>query len=171
MNQLRRHRVHRREHEGAGVDDAGAGLERFMQIPFEFAVTSNYGHRKDVPVYPVDMDLFSFLRLRKTEELFSPTNLDMLLAERTGEEVTPGFSSEETMVRLFVQWGLKPGGYTLEMYIRDTYMIQKIQTLMKYYGSRIFLHVTGWRHLQDPYGLFSPLNPTRILCHDETLCF
>ena len=164
MDKLREYRDHR------GGDER-ANLEGFMQPPFEYQVSSDYGYRNDVPVYPIDMDFFSFLRLRKTEELFSPANLDMLLTERTGKEVAPGFSSEETMVRLFVQWGLKPGGYTLEMYIRDTYMIQKIQTLMKYYGSRIFLHVTGWRHLQDPYGLFSPLNPTRILCYDETLCF
>ncbi len=153
------------------VRDEETRLGAFVRPPLEYQVATDYGHEKDVPVHPVDMDLFSFLRLRKADELFGAANLRMLLAPGRGEEVTGGRHNEEAMVRLFARHGIKPGGYTIEMLIRDMFMIRKIQVLMKRYGSHRFLHITGWRHLQDPYNLFLPLHPTRILCHDETLCF
>jgi hypothetical protein len=140
-------------------------LYSYFDLPHEFKAASRYSSEHATPLYLVDMDMFSSLKLRKVDELVSRTNVEKLLSEENGGSAGP---FEETAARLFFEKGVTIVSYTDEMCIRDTYMSNRIAVLMKYYGDKRFLHICGWQHLQDPCNVYSPLNPVKVFFHDKT---
>jgi pheromone shutdown protein TraB len=142
-------------------------LYSFIDMPYEYEVTRQYCNEHAIPLYLIDMDIFSYLKLKKVEELLSPDNIKKILSEPEKRDST----DEKVLARIFFEKGIKILPYTEEMYIRDRYMSVRIGTLMKYYKNRRFIHVCGWHHLQDPYHLYSHLNPVKIFFYDKTFCF
>ncbi len=133
-------------------------LESFINMPDEYEIVSEYCAGRQIPFYLIDMDLFSYLKLRDTEELFDAGNIERLLTEKGAGN---GYS-EAAMARLFFKSGLKGVPYDDEMYVRDRYMADRLSLLMKHSPEKRFLHITGWRHLEDPHGLYKPLNPLKV---------
>ena len=74
------------------------------------------------------------------------------------------------MARLYFEKGITTKQYDREMYIRDRYMSAKIQELMERAPDKKFLHVCGWQHLNDPFGLYNPYNPTKVFSYDKAFC-
>lgn len=137
-------------------------LESFINVPDEYEILSGYSAEQHIPFYLIDMDLFSYLKLQKAEELFAAENIERLL---TGTDA--GISScEAAMARLFFNSGLKGVPYDEEMYVRDKYMADRLSLLMKRSPDKRLLHVAGWRHLEDPYHLYAPLNPLKVFPYD-----
>lgn len=142
-------------------------LLAFVDIPYEYEVSARYAEERNRRLYLIDMDLFSSLKLRKTEELFWKDNIEKALAEM---DERPG-DGEKALARLFFEKNLNVAPYTEEMYIRDRFMRDRLSTLMKYHRGRTVLHVCGWRHLQDPYGLYNDFNPIKVFIYDKTVRF
>jgi hypothetical protein len=141
-------------------------LLSFMELPAEFSVASEYHRTHHVPFFLIDMDVFSSLRLRKADELFSRDNLELLLTEQTEK----GSSHERVRARLYFENGVRTFPYTAEMKIRDRYMRDKISVLLHNYVNSRIVHICGWQHLADPDNLYASLNPTKVYIHDQTLC-
>jgi hypothetical protein len=137
----------------------------FADMPYEYQVASRYCQNLGRPLYPIDLDIFSRSRLQKVPEFFDEGNLRRVLGGEDGYG-----DKEKTMARLFFTKGIKDGSYSEEMYLRDRYMSARIEALMRYHGGVRFLHITGWRHLKDPRGLYDALNPFKVYVHDATFC-
>ena len=147
-------------------DNALSMALSYIEMPYEFDTASGYGKKHGVPVHLVDMDFFSYVRLREIEEFLSPGNLERLLSERPDGRA----DQEKGLARLFFEKGVKPAPYTKEMSMRDKFMSNKIAVLGKYHGKKRFLHITGWRHLEDPYNLYGFLEPVKVFIYDKTFC-
>jgi len=147
-------------------DNALSMALSYIGMPYEFDTASRYGKEHGIAVHLVDMDFFSYVKLREVEEFLSPGNLERLLAERTEGRA----DQEKGLARLFFDKGVKTAPYTKEMSIRDRYMSNKIAVLRKYHGEKRFLHITGWRHLEDPLNLYGPLEPVKVFIYDKTFC-
>ena len=148
----------KRSYNEAAVEN----LESFMNMPNEYEIVSEYSIEQHIPFYLIDMDLFSYLKLQKAEELFDADNIERLLTD-----IDAGNGScEAAMARLFFNSGLKSVPYDEEMYVRDKYMADRLTLLMKHSPDKRFLHVAGWRHLEDPYHLYAPLNPLKVFPYD-----
>jgi hypothetical protein len=141
------------------------GLYSYIDLPYEFETASDYSANCSVPFYLIDMDLFSYLKLRDIDELVSECNIEKLIGESGGT----GSVCEEAAARLFFDKGVMLTPYTDEMYIRDRYMSNRIMTLTRYYRGKRILHICGWRHLQDPYNIYGPLGPGKVYSHDKAL--
>jgi hypothetical protein len=146
--------------------NALSSLFSFIDLPYEYEVASRYAGEHNASLYLIDMDAFSYLKLRKAEELFEETNIRQIFS---GEGPRAG-GNEKAAARLFFEKGIKLSSYDNEMYVRDKYMSNRISVLMKHHTNKRFLHVCGWQHLEDPYGLYVPLNPMKVFLHDKTLC-
>jgi len=142
-------------------------LRLYMDMPYEYDVASRFGAEHEVPVYLIDMDFFSYVKLRAVDDLLSEENIENAL---TGAD-RPIVNQEKTMARLYFEKGIKTSSYDREMYIRDRYMSAKIKDLMRHHRDGRFLHVCGWQHLQDPANLYGPFNPTKVFFHDKAFCF
>ena len=59
-------------------EEALAFLYAFIDIPVEYEAALRYCAGNDAALYPVDMDLFSYLNLRKIDELCSEENIESL---------------------------------------------------------------------------------------------
>lgn len=151
---------------GTAVQNDFSGVLSCVSIPYEFSVADEYCTKNTVPLYLIDMDFFSYLRLRRVTELFSADNLD----KHVSGEFPDRNSGELTIARLYFDKGLLAMPYTDDMYIRDRYMASRIVLLMRYYRNRRFLHITGWQHLADPYHLYEPLSPRKVFSHDQSFC-
>jgi hypothetical protein len=142
-----------------------SSLTSFIDLPYEYVVASRYAGEHEASLYLIDMDAFSYLRLRKAGELFDENNIRKILSGPA-----PADSNEKAAARLFLEKGVKLSSYDDEMYMRDKYMSDRISILMKHHTNKKFLHICGWQHLEDPYGLYAPLNPAKVFLHDKTLC-
>ena len=147
-------------------DNALSMVFSYVEMPYEFERASRYGQDHNVPVLLVDMDLFSYLRLKEIEKLLSRENLEKLLSEDRGGET--GY--EHILARLFFENGVRTTAYTEEMRTRDRYMSGKIEAVSACYRGKRLLHICGWQHLQDPHNLYGPLNPTKVFIYDKTFC-
>ncbi len=147
-------------------DNALSMLLSYVEMPYEFERASHYAEASGAPFHLIDMDLFSYLRLREVDKLLSEENIERLLAE--AHEERSGY--ERVMANLFFENGIRGTAYGDEMWARDKYMSNKLMVLRKYYGNRRLLHITGWQHLQDPCHLYEALKPIKVFSHDKTLC-
>ena len=147
-------------------DNALSATLSYVEMPYEYQRASLYGRDHGVPVRLVDMDYFSYVKLREIERFLSPENLERILQEDSGR----GGGDELLLARLFFEEGVRTAAYTEEMLVRDGYMSRKIAVLRRYYGGRRFLHITGWRHLEDPYNVYGFLKPLKVFIYDKALC-
>lgn len=143
----------------------GGEILGLLDVPYEYETARRYGEAHNARLYCVDMDLFSCLKLRKVEELVSPGNVAGVASLGQGGSGNP----EKVLARLFFEKGVKLGRYTEEMHARDLYAAKRISLLMRHRPDGRFVHVCGWRHLEDPYRVFKPLQPVKVFVYDETL--
>jgi len=141
-------------------------LLSYVNIPYEYEVTSVYGAEHCIPFYTIDIDFFSYVKLRNIEDLLNKENIEKTLSLTE----TSNGNQEMTAARLYFEKGISLSEYDREMYIRDRFMSSKIRDLMKYCNDKKFLHVCGWQHLQDPSNLYSSFNPIKVFSHDKTFC-
>lgn len=141
-------------------------LFAYVNIPYEFDVVSAYAAEQGIPFSLIDMDFFSYVKLRAIEDLFSEENIEKVLTGTEG----PNGNQEKAAARLYFEKDIKIVPYDREMYVRDRYMAAKINDLMKNNPNRRFLHVCGWQHLEDPSNLYGIFKPTKVFSHDKALC-
>lgn len=139
------------------VDD----LYAYVDIPREFAVAEEYCGRSGAHLHPVDMDLFSWMKLREIDELTSRENIEKLLDGKN-----PGGGTEKVLANLYFRSGVTAFSYTDEMVMRDRFMCNGIGLLAKRFSGARFLHIAGWRHLTDPLGLYARFHPMKIFPYD-----
>jgi hypothetical protein len=153
--------------EGRQVnEEAVKSVLSFIDVPAEFNILSAYAARCKVPLFLIDVDYFSYVKLKDIERLVAKENLEKLVAAPPATDVR----HEKTLARLFFEKGVNIVGYTDEMRVRDRFMRDKIALLRKNYTGSRFLHVCGWQHLSDPHHLYQELNPTKVFIYDKTLC-
>ena len=140
----------------------------FFAIPFEYEVAAQYCEKKGGRLYLIDMDIFSYIHLRKIVQ--PPQAQQPNHAMQSHDKIGMG-RNEKYLAKLFFEKGVKTIPYSTEMYIRDEYMARKLSTLMKYHSGKRFLHITGWRHLEDPFHLFDALEPSKVFIYDEASGF
>ncbi len=143
-----------------------AALTDYFSLPYEYTVPEEYGSRRSVPVYLVDVDFFSYQKLKEVENLVSSANVSKL---RAGDG-NNGVAAERTLARLALQKNLAVASYDEEMYIRDRCMSDRISLLARYHKGKRFLHICGWRHLKDPCGLYENLKPVKAFIYDTAFC-
>lgn len=143
-----------------------SSLVSFIDLPYEYEVASRYAGEHNASLYLIDMDAFSYLKLRKAGELFDENNIRQILS---GPDAPAG-GKEKAAAKLFFEKGIKLSSYDDEMYVRDKFMSDRISILMKHHTDKKFLHICGWQHLEDPHRLYAPLHPLKVFLHDETLC-
>jgi hypothetical protein len=146
--------------------DGLASLLSYVKIPYEFDVTSTYAAERGVPFRLIDMDFFSYVKLRAIEELLSEENIEKVLTRTEGQNG----NQKTATARLYFEKGIKIVPYDREMYVRDLHMVSKIKDLMKNHPGKRFLHVCGWQHLDDPSNLYGIFNPTKVFSHDKAFC-
>ena len=153
---------------GNGYPPLLEALFSYLDLPYEFTTLSEYGCKTGTPLYLVDADVFSRLKLREVERMLERKNIEAFVDG--GQDPGPGVSSERVLAGLYFRDGVRAFAYTEEMGARDRFMKDRISLLMRYHGPGRFLHVCGWRHLADPRQIYAPLNPTKVFIHDRTVC-
>ncbi len=148
-----------------GLDGARSDFDdfySFVDMPCEFAVAREYCTENKIDVYPVDMDLFSFLKLRKIDEMIDRENMRKSLA---GDHSKTG-SFEQALADLYFHKGVTAFSYDEEMAMRDRFMCHRIDILRKRHKNGRFLHIAGWQHLRDPLSLYDIFQPVKIFPYD-----
>jgi hypothetical protein len=154
----------RMRHDGQTYnEEALSFLNAYIDLPVEYKAASLYCRENNASLHLVDMDLFSYMNLRNTDELFSEDNIRSIAATR----VSPASGNEKTMARLFFDSGIEMAPYTEEMRIRDRYMSRRIGMLLQdNKEERCVTHITGWQHLKDPCNIFTPFHPVKVFAYD-----
>lgn len=149
--------------DGSGpVNSRLRDLYSFIDIPLEFAIADEYSKQNNIGLYPVDMDLFSFLKLCKVDELISSQNIhESLVDDHEGSG-----SAERALADLYFHKGVTAFSYDEEMAMRDKFMCHKIGILRKRHRNGRFVHIAGWQHLRDPLSLYAPFQPVKIFPYD-----
>jgi hypothetical protein len=122
-------------------------LYAYVDVPHEFTIADEYCRRSGARLYPVDMDFFSWTKLRRIDELISRENVEKNLTFG----VSDGRGRENVLASLYFRSGVTAFSYTGEMALRDGYMCRGIGVLAKRFSGKRFLHIAGWRHLADPW--------------------
>jgi len=134
----------------------------YVEVPREFEIASDYCTRTDACLYPVDMDLFSYMKLRELDELISVENIGKSLSQKTQNRG----SMERVLAGLYFGSSVTAFSYTDEMALRDRFMCRRISLLMKRFSDKRFLHIAGWQHLKDPLDVYAQFNPVKIYPYD-----
>jgi hypothetical protein len=143
-------------------DEAVYSLNAYIDLPSEYETASLYCDENSASLHLVDMDLFSYMKLKNADELFSEENIRSIIRRRDGHTS----SHERAMARLFFNSGIQVAPYTEEMRIRDKYMGHRISTLLQDRKNRRITHITGWQHLKDPCNVFTSLHPIKVFPYD-----
>ena len=143
-------------------DEAVSSLNAYIDLPSEYEAASLYCNENNASLHLVDMDIFSYIKLKNTDKLFSEKNIRNIIGTSDGH--TSAY--EKVMARLFFNAGIQTAPYTEEMLIRDKYMGQKIGTLLQDHKNERIAHITGWQHLKDPHNIFTPFNPNKVFPYD-----
>jgi hypothetical protein len=143
-------------------DEAVAFLHAYIDLPSEYEAASLYCNENGAFLHLVDMDLFSYMKLKNADELFSEKSIRSMI------ETSGGHTSahERVLARLFFDSGIQVAPYTEEMLIRDRYMGHWIGVLMQNNENKRIAHITGWQHLKDPYDIFTPFHPVKVFPYD-----
>jgi hypothetical protein len=158
-----------RELRADGVSINPEALDRvlaYINPPAEYAAARDFAAAHGVPLLLVDMDRFSYLKLRGIGDLLAKDNLSKLLG---APHLTSGGHTEKALARLFFEKGVKVFAYTEEMRIRDGYMSAHLARLLARTGASHIVHICGWQHLCDPERLYEPLNPAKAFIHDKAV--
>jgi hypothetical protein len=152
--------------EGLTIDEAARdALFRSIDLPLEYVAASEYCDRRGASLFLVDMDRFSSENLARMDEVIAKENLRMLLGSGHSEG-----GRQKAMARLFFEKGIKTFPYTEEMRLRDRHMSDKIGRLARRHAPSRLVHICGWQHLSDPFGLYAALYPKKAFIYDKTLC-
>ena len=143
-------------------EEASSFLYSYIDLPGEYEAASRYCSENGASFHLVDMDLYSSLKLKKADELFSEENIKNII--RTFDGHVSG--NERVMARLFFDSGVQTAPYTEEMLARDRYMAKRIRILMQRHPGKKFTHITGWQHLKDPHDVFAPFHPVKVFPYD-----
>ncbi|MCX7858228.1 MAG: hypothetical protein N2513_09695 [Deltaproteobacteria bacterium] len=138
-------------------------LLNFFELPYEYVVANSYAKEKGVPLYLVDMDFFSFFRLRYAKDLLKKENIRGILANSDLLEI----QRERKMAEMFFNKGIKAFHYTEDMRVRDEYVFRLIKRIIAENPGKKLVHICGWQHLSDPFGFFSELRPQKIYIYDK----
>ena len=144
-------------------EEALSFLNAYIDLHSEYEAASLYCNENGVSLHLVDMDLFSYMKLKNTDELFSENNIRSFI--ETQEDGHTG-AHERIIARLFFDSGIQTVPYTEEMRIRDKYMSRRIGALMEDHKGKRITHITGWQHLKDPYNVFTPFHPAKVFPYD-----
>jgi hypothetical protein len=157
------------EAEGEPVNEhAIEAMRSYIGLPYEYVVASTYTEGYGLPLFLVDLDELSCLKLQGMGELINRDNLRLWFdAYEAG--VSQG-GREQLLARLFFDKGTKTFPYTEEMLMRDRQIKERVSALMAGHHDKRFVHVCGWQHLADPKGIYAPLNPVKVFAHDRPLC-
>jgi hypothetical protein len=152
--------------EGCYLDESALdALFSYIDLPLEFTAASEYCDRRGARLFLVDMDRFSSVSLEPMDELIAKENLRVLL----GSDQC-GRGRQKAMARLFFERGIKTFPYTEEMRMRDRHMSVRIGHLVKRHAPSRVVHICGWQHLCDPFGLYTALYPKKAFIYDKALC-
>jgi len=143
-------------------EEALSFLNAYIDPPSEYEAASLYCNENGASLCLVDMDLFSYMKLKNADELFSEKNIRDVIGTQDGFIR----SNERIMARLFFDSGIQTAPYTEEMLIRDRYMSHRIGTLLQDHKGKRITHITGWQHLKDPYNVFTPFHPVKVFPYD-----
>lgn len=151
------------QNEGTAInEDALLQLRAYISPPSEYDAARAYCSATGARLHLVDMKRYSRLNLQSSEELFSEKNIRKVAALPHDNLQ----KAEYIMAELFFHSGVKTITYSDEMFVRDRYMSHRIKTLFNQNHCRHIAHITGWRHLKDPQGIFTPLHPTKVFAYD-----
>lgn len=142
-----------------------ARVLNFLRLPFEYVVAKEYAKKNNIPLYLVDMDFFSYYRLRYVDEILDPENLLNLLAGSRVENM-----EDKKAAEMYFKKGIRLFNYTPEMRVRDEYMRRLIGKIIERHNPKRLTHLCGWQHLVDQYGYFSDLDPKKIFVYDKAIC-
>lgn len=142
-------------------------LLNFLRIPYEYVIAKNYARNKGIPLYLVDMDFFSFLRLRYVDDLLKDENVRIMAKCACSHDL----NDEKRIADMYFEKNTKLFKYSEEMRVRDEYTCRLIRRIMEENRGEKIVHVCGWQHLADEYGYFSKLNPHKIYIYDKALRF
>ena len=134
----------------------------YVSFPREFVVAFEYCGKNQGHLYPIDMDFFSYMKLRKIDELICAENIEKSLSGRQESAA----STQRVLADIFFESGVVAFSYDEEMALRDSFMCNRISTLMKRFSDKRFLHITGWQHLPDPYDFYARFKPVKIYPYD-----
>jgi hypothetical protein len=152
--------------EGSTIDESARdALFSYIDLPVEFAAASEYCNRSGAGLFLVDMDRFSSANLARMDEVISKENLRMLLSfEHSGKR------RQKAIALLFFEKGIKAFAYTEEMRERDRHMSNKIGRLARRRAPSRLVHICGWQHICDPFGLYAAFSPKKAFIYDKALC-
>jgi hypothetical protein len=143
-------------------EEALSFLNAYIDPPSEYEAASFYCNENNASLHLVDMDHFSYMKLKDIDELYGEKNIKNVIAAQ-GDHTT---SRERIMARLFFDSGIQTAPYTEEMLLRDRYMGRRLNTLLQDHKGKRIAHITGWQHLKDPYNIFAPFNPVKVFPYD-----
>jgi hypothetical protein len=153
--------------EGLAIDNDALGrLFSYIDLPFEFTSPRDYAAKHGVPLFPIDLDEHSSLRLSRMEELIAKKNLALFLSPQGRSAI----GSQRAMARLYFEKGINAFPYTEEMRLRDRHMSGTIAQLLKLNTPARLVHICGWQHLCDPFDEYGPLHPRKVFIHDKAFC-
>ena len=144
-------------------EDALSSLNAYIDLPSEYEAALHYCNENGASLHLVDMDLFSYMKLKDVDELFSEKNIRSLIGTQEDGHTCV---HERIIARLFFDSGIQMTPYTEEMLIRDRYMGHRIGALLQGHKGKRITHITGWQHLRDPYNIFTPFHPVRVFPYD-----
>lgn len=143
-------------------EEALSFLNAYIDLPSEYEAASHYCNENGASLHLVDMNFFSYMKLKKTDELFSENNIRSIAATQDDHIC----SNEKIMAKLFFDSEIQTTPYTEEMLIRDRYMAHRISALLQDHKNKRITHITGWQHLKDPYNIFTPFHPVKVFPYD-----
>jgi len=143
-------------------------LYDYIDLPYEYAVTSRYADRVGIPLLLLDAGVFSYVKLQEMDALLRPDNIRTWFKTSNGAD--DALRKEMVFARLFFEKGVKVFSYSDEMLVRDRHVTHRLALLMRQHRMKRLLHVCGWQHLSDPCGVYEPLNPVKVFVHDRSLC-
>jgi hypothetical protein len=142
--------------------EALSSLNAYIDLPSEYEAASLYCNENGASLHLVDMDRFSYMKLKNADKLFSEKNIRSIIGTSDGHTC----AHERVLARLFFNSGIQVAPYTEEMRIRDRYMGRRIGTLLQNHKDWRITHITGWQHLKDPYNVFTPFHPIKVFSYD-----
>lgn len=146
------------------VPQAVKDLLNFLALPYEYLVAADYAGKKGIPLYLVDMDFFSFFRLRFIGDMLDKKNLFQMAKQ----EYRSRLEIEKRIADLYFEKNTRLFRFSEDMRVRDEYTSRLIKKIMEENSGKL-LHICGWQHLIDEQGYFSTLNPEKIYIYDKAL--